>query len=67
MLQTPGNPWGYGVNYVDLESVGYVKAAAEITDDNSALMSNAGRREYALEGAIVGILGCCLRLSASSA
>lgn len=54
-LQTLGDPCGFGINYFDLENVGYVKTATEVSADNSALMRNIHRHEHALEGAIAGI------------
>lgn len=54
-LQTLGDLCGFGINYFDLESVGYVKTATEVSADNSALMRNIRRHERALEGAIAGI------------
>lgn len=54
-LQTLGDLCGFGINYFDLENIGYVKTATEVSADNSALMRNIRRHERALEGAIVGI------------
>ena len=54
-LQTLGNLCGFGINYFDLENVGYVKTATEVSADNSALMRNIRRHEHALEGAIADI------------
>lgn len=54
-LQTLGDLCGFGINYFDLENVGYVKTATEASADNSALMRNIRRHEHALEGAIAGI------------
>lgn len=54
-LQTLGVLCGFGINYFDLENVGYVKTATEVSADNSALMRNIRRHERALEGAIAGI------------
>lgn len=54
-LQTLGDLCGFGINYFDLENVGYVKTATEVSADNSALMRNIQRHEHALEGAIAGI------------
>ncbi len=55
VLQTPVYLCGFGINYFDLENVGYVKTATEVPADNSALMRNIHRHEHALEGAIAGI------------
>ena len=49
-LQTLGDLCGLGINYFDLENVGYVKTATEVSADNSALMRNIRRHEHALEG-----------------
>ena len=54
-LQTLGDLCGFGINYFDLENVGYVKTATEVSADSSALMRNIRRHERALEGAIAGI------------
>jgi hypothetical protein len=54
-LQTLGDLCGFGINYFDLENVGYVKTATEVSADNSALMRNIRRHEHALEGAIAQI------------
>ena len=54
-LQTLGDLCGFGINYFDLENVGYVKTATEVSADNSALMRNIRRHERALEGAIAGV------------
>lgn len=54
-LQTLGDLCGFGIDYFDLENVGYVKTATEVSADNSALMRNIRRHEHALEGAIAGI------------
>lgn len=54
-LQTLGDLYGFGINHFDLENVGYVKTATEVSADNSALMRNIRRHERALEGAIAGI------------
>ena len=64
-LQTLGDLCGFGINYFDLENVGYVKTATEVSADNSALMRNIRRHERALEGAIVGI--CRALLAAEKA
>lgn len=54
-LQTLGDLCGFGINYFDLENVGYVKTATEVSADNSALMRNIRRHEHALEGALAGV------------
>ena len=46
-LRTLGDLCGFGINYFDLENVGYVKTATEVSADNSALMRNIRRHERA--------------------
>ena len=50
-----GDLVGLGVNYFDLDNVGYVKTATEVSSDNSALMRNVRKNENALEGALAGV------------
>ena len=64
-LQTLGDLCGFGINYFDLENVGYVKTATEVSADNSALMRNIRRHEHALEGAIAGICRAVMAASRS--
>lgn len=54
-LQTLSDLCGFGINYFDLENVGYVKTTTEMSADNSALMRNIRGHEHALEGAITGV------------
>ena len=54
-LQTLGDLCGFGINYFDLDNVGYVKTATEVSADNSALMRNIRRHEHALEVSLAGI------------
>lgn len=54
-LQTLGDPCGFGINYFDLENVGYMRTTTEASTDSSALMRNIRRHEHTLEGAIAGI------------
>ena len=54
-LQVLGDLCGLGVNYFDLDNVGYVKTATEVSSDNSALMRNVRKNENALEGALAGV------------
>lgn len=54
-LQVLGNLVGLGTNYFDLDNVGYVKTATEVSSDNSALMRNVRKNERALEGALAGV------------
>ena len=53
--QVLGDLVGLGVNYFDLDNVGYVKTATEVSSDNSALMRNVRKNENALEGALAGV------------
>lgn len=54
-LQVLGDLCGLGVDYFDLDNVGYVKTATEVSSDNSALMRNVRKNENALEGALAGV------------
>ena len=54
-LQVLGDLCGLGVNYFDLDNVGYVKTATEVSSDNSALMRNVRKNENSLEGALAGV------------
>ena len=47
-LQVLGDLVGLGANYFDLDNVGYVKTATEVSSDNSALMRNIRKNENAL-------------------
>ena len=54
-LQVLGNLVGLGTDYFDLDNVGYVKTATEVSSDNRALMRNVRKNENALEGALAGV------------
>lgn len=54
-LQVLGDLCGLGVNYFDLDNVGYVKTATEASSDNSALMRNIRKNENALRGALADV------------
>lgn len=54
-LQVLGDLTGLGVNYFDLDNVGYVRTATEVSSDNSALMRNIRKNENALQGALVDV------------
>lgn len=54
-LQVLGDLCGPGTNYFNLDNVGYVKTATEVSSDNSALMRNVRKNENALEGALAGV------------
>ena len=56
-LQTLGDLCGFGINYFDLENVGYVKTATEVSADNSALMRNIRRRSRSAHRADGGHAG----------
>ena len=55
MVVLLGDLTGFGISYFDFDGAGCVKTAAEVSSDNSALMSNIRRHEQALEDAIAGI------------
>jgi A118 family predicted phage portal protein len=54
-LQVLGDLCGLGSNYFDLDNVGYVKTATEVSSDNSALMRNIRKNENALQGALADV------------
>lgn len=54
-LQVLGNLVGLGVNYFDTDNVGYVRTAAGVSSDNSALMRNIRKNENALQGVLVDV------------
>lgn len=54
-LQVLGDLCGLGTNYFDLDNVGYVKTATEVSSDNSALMRNIRKNENTLSGALTGM------------
>ncbi|KUH59399.1 hypothetical protein AUL39_03530 [Tractidigestivibacter scatoligenes] len=54
-LQVLGDLCGLGTNYFDLDNVGYVKTATEVSSDNSALMRNIRKNESALQGALADV------------
>lgn len=59
-LQMLGDLTGFGISFFDIEdSRGFIKGAAEVSSDNSALMRNIRRHENALEGAIADIAWAC--------
>lgn len=68
-LQVLGDLTGLGVNYFDLDNVGYVKTATEVSSDNSALMRNIRKNENALQGALVdvsrAVMACGRRMGIS--
>jgi A118 family predicted phage portal protein len=62
-LQVLGDLCGLGVNYFDLDNVGYVKTATEVSSDNSALMRNIRKHENALACAIKRIVHASLHFA----
>lgn len=68
-LQVLGDLCGLGTNYFDLDNVGYVKTATEVSSDNSALMRNIRKDENALTGALVdvsrAVMACSRHMDAS--
>ncbi|MCI6547402.1 MAG: hypothetical protein MR415_02000 [Coriobacteriaceae bacterium] len=54
-LQVLGDLVGLGTNYFDLNNVGYVKTATEVSNDNSARMRNIRKNENALQGALADV------------
>lgn len=68
-LQILGDLTGLGVNYFDLDNVGYVKTATEVSSDNSALMRNIRKNENNLQGALVdvsrAVMACGRRMGVS--
>lgn len=55
VLQVLGDLAGLGVDYFIFDNVGYVRAGAEVSSDNSALMRNIRKNENALQGALCDI------------
>ena len=64
-LQMLGDLCGFGVNYFDLDSSGYVKTATEVSSDNSQLMRNIARHEHVLDASIAGISHALLHMERS--
>lgn len=62
-LQVLGDLCGLGTNYFDLDNVGYVKTATEVSSDNSALMRNIRKNENALQGALADVSRAVLSCS----
>lgn len=54
-LQMLGDLTGLGVDYFDLDKVGYARTATEVSSDNSALMRNVRKHENALAGPLVDV------------
>ncbi len=64
-LQMLGDLCGFGINYFDLDSSGYVKTATEVSSDNSQLMRNIARHEHVLDASIAGISHALLHMERS--
>ena len=63
-LQMLGDLTGFDIGYFDFdESHGYVRAATEVSSDNSALMRNIRRHENALGGPITAISRAVMAVS----
>lgn len=62
-LQVLGDLCGLGTNYFDLDNVGYVKTATEVSSDNSALMRNIARHEHLLEGSLTNLSHALLHMN----
>ena len=63
-LQMLGDLCGFGISYFDFDdSRGYVKTAAEVSSDNSALMRNIARHEHALEVSLANISKAVMQVS----
>ena len=50
-----GDLTGLGIDYFDLDKVGYVRTATEALSDNSALMRNVRKHENALTAPLVDV------------
>ena len=64
-LQMLGDLCGFGINYFDLDSSGYVKTATEVSSDNSQLMRNIARHEHVLDASIASISHALLHMERS--
>ncbi len=62
-LQMLGDLTGFGITYFDFDDTGYVKTAAEVSSDNSALIRNIARHEHALEHSMAGISKALMHVS----
>ena len=53
VLQTLGDPCSFGINYFDLENLGYVKTATEVSADAQHPLGTSGcSREQSWSGRI---------------
>ena len=64
-LQVLGDLTGLGIDYFDLDKVGYVRTATEVSSDNSALMRNVRKHGNALAGALEDVGRAVLACSRS--
>ena len=54
-LQVLGDLRGLGIDSSDIDKVGYVRTATEVSPDNSALMRNVKKHEIGLQSPIVDV------------
>lgn len=64
-LQVLGDLCGLGTNCLDLDNVGHVKMATEVSSDSSALMRNIRKNENALTGGYRGRVAAVMACSRS--
>lgn len=68
-LQVLGDLCGLGIDYFDLDKVGYVRTATEVSSDNSALMRNIKKHENGLQRPIAdvshAVLACARGMGAN--
>lgn len=68
-LQVLGDLCRLGIDYFDLDKMGYVRTATEVSSDNSALMRNIKKHENGLQRPIVdvshAVLACARGMGAS--
>lgn len=62
-LQMLGDLCGLGIGYFDIDEHGRLKTATEVSSDNSALMRNIRRHEYALERVLAGMAHALLAVA----
>lgn len=54
-LQMLGDLTGLGIDYFDLDKVGYVRTATEVSSDNGALICNVHKYENALQAPLIDV------------
>lgn len=54
-LQVLGDLRGLGIDSSDIDKVGYVRTATEVSPDNSSLMRNVKKHEIGLQRPIVDV------------